>query len=143
MDLGSPPCPHRLPRDSQSVCLEQRRERSGREPGRAKRTAQPISVLSTRGPECSSPGSSQKDSAVPGGSAVKGLPARVNPPEMQRRRDRSRGREDPLGKEMATRSTICAWEIPWTEALPGLLDWGCKGSGATERSLLSSTTLRF
>ena len=27
----------------------------------------------------------------------------------------SLGREDPLQKEMATRSSILAWEIPWTE----------------------------
>ena len=25
------------------------------------------------------------------------------------------GREDPLEKEMATHSSILAWEIPWTE----------------------------
>ena len=27
---------------------------------------------------------------------------------------RSRGREDPLEKEMATHSSILAWRIPWT-----------------------------
>ena len=27
----------------------------------------------------------------------------------------SLGREDPLEKEMATHSSILAWEIPWTE----------------------------
>ena len=31
---------------------------------------------------------------------------------------RSLGGEDTLEKEMATRSSILAWEIPWTE-LPG------------------------
>ena len=30
------------------------------------------------------------------------------------------GREDPLEKEMATQSSILAWEIPWTEE-PGRL----------------------
>ena len=30
-------------------------------------------------------------------------------------RVRSLGREDPLEKEMATHSSILAWEIPWTE----------------------------
>ena len=25
------------------------------------------------------------------------------------------GREEPLGKEMTTHSSILAWEIPWTE----------------------------
>ena len=28
---------------------------------------------------------------------------------------RSLGQEDPLEKEMATHSSILAWEIPWTE----------------------------
>ena len=32
------------------------------------------------------------------------------------------GRKDPLEKEMATHSSILAWEIPWTEE-PGCL-WG-------------------
>ena len=32
----------------------------------------------------------------------------------------SLGREDPLEKEMATHSSILAWEIPWTEE-PGEL----------------------
>ena len=26
------------------------------------------------------------------------------------------GEEDPLGEEMATRSNILAWEVPWTGA---------------------------
>ena len=30
------------------------------------------------------------------------------------------GREDPLEKEMATDSSILAWEIPWTEEPGGL-----------------------
>ena len=33
---------------------------------------------------------------------------------------RSLGREDPLEKEMATRSSSLPWEIPWTEG-PGEL----------------------
>ena len=32
----------------------------------------------------------------------------------------SLGWEDPLEKEMATRSSILAWEIPWTEGPGGL-----------------------
>ena len=32
----------------------------------------------------------------------------------------SLGREDPLEKEMATYSSILAWEIPWTKELGGL-----------------------
>ena len=34
--------------------------------------------------------------------------------------DQSLGREDPLEKEMPTRSGILAWRIPWTEE-PGRL----------------------
>ena len=30
------------------------------------------------------------------------------------------GQEDPLEKEMATHSSIVAWEIPWTEEPGGL-----------------------
>ena len=32
----------------------------------------------------------------------------------------SLGQEDPLEKEMATYSSILAWEIPWTEEPGGL-----------------------
>ena len=35
-------------------------------------------------------------------------------------RARPLGQEDLLEKEMATYSTILAWEIPWTEEPPGL-----------------------
>ena len=45
----------------------------------------------------------------PGGSAVKNLPA------MQETWVLSLDQEDPLGKEMATHSSILAREIPWTE----------------------------
>ena len=45
---------------------------------------------------------------------VKNLPAKKEI-EVQ-----SLGREDPLGKEMATHSGILAWEIPWTEEPGGL-----------------------
>ena len=31
-----------------------------------------------------------------------------------------------LEKEMATHSSIVAWEIPWTESLMGYSSWGCK-----------------
>ena len=41
-------------------------------------------------------------------------------PEIQETRVRSLGWEDPLEKEMATRSSVLAWEIPWTED-PGKL----------------------
>ena len=32
--------------------------------------------------------------------------------------------EDPLEKEMATYSSILAWEIPWTEEPGGYSPWG-------------------
>ena len=38
-----------------------------------------------------------------------------NPPAKQEMQVRSLGWEDPLEQEMATHSTILAWEIPWTE----------------------------
>ena len=47
-----------------------------------------------------------------GGSVVK------NPPtvqELQETQVQSLGQEDPLEAEMATHSSILAWEIPWTE----------------------------
>ena len=50
----------------------------------------------------------------PGGSAVKNLPA------MQETWVLSLGREDPLEKELATHSSMLAWEIPWTEEPGGL-----------------------
>ena len=40
--------------------------------------------------------------------------------ETQEPRVRSLGWEDPLEKEMATCSSILAWEIPWTEEPGGL-----------------------
>ena len=49
-----------------------------------------------------------------GGSAVK------NSPAMQEMQFQSLGWEDPLEEEMATYSSILAWEIPWTEE-PGRL----------------------
>ena len=45
---------------------------------------------------------------------------------------RSLGLKDPLEKEMATRSSILAWRIPWTEELGGLQSWGRKKSDTTE-----------
>ena len=48
------------------------------------------------------------------GSAVKNTPAKQ---EMQ---VQSLGWEDPLEKEMATHSSILAWEILWTEESGGL-----------------------
>ena len=50
----------------------------------------------------------------PGSSVVKNLFAK------QETQVRFLGQEDPLEKEMATHSSILAWEIPWTEE-PGEL----------------------
>ena len=45
---------------------------------------------------------------------------------------RSLGREDPLEEEMATHSSILAWEIPWTEEPDRLQLWGRKESDTAE-----------
>ena len=54
-----------------------------------------------------------------GNSVVKNPPAQVQ----------SLGWEDPLEKEMATYSSILAWEIPWTEETGGLQRMGLKRVG--------------
>ena len=41
----------------------------------------------------------------------------------------SLGREDPLKKEMATHSSVFAWEIPWTEEPGGLQSVGLQRVG--------------
>ena len=41
---------------------------------------------------------------------------------------RSLGQEDPLEKEMATHSSILAWEIPWTKEPGGLQSMGFQKS---------------
>ena len=43
---------------------------------------------------------------------------------MQERQDWSLGWEDPLEKEMATHSSVIAWEIPWIEEPGGLQSMG-------------------
>ena len=43
-----------------------------------------------------------------------------NPPALQETSVWSLGGEDSLEKEMATHSSILAWEIPWTEEPGGL-----------------------
>ena len=45
---------------------------------------------------------------------------------MQETRVQSVGWKDPLGEEMATHSSILAWEISWTEEPGGLQSMGCK-----------------
>ena len=44
---------------------------------------------------------------------VKNLPAMQETQETQEMQVQSLGQEDPLEKEMATHSSILAWEIPW------------------------------
>ena len=46
----------------------------------------------------------------------------------QETRVQSLGQEDPLEKEMATQSSILAWEIPWTEEPGGLQSMGLQKS---------------
>ena len=48
---------------------------------------------------------------------IKNLPANA---ETQETRVQSLGQEDPLEKEMATHSSLPAWEIPWSEEPGGL-----------------------
>ena len=43
-----------------------------------------------------------------------------NLPAMQETQVQSLGREDALEKEVATRSSVLAWRIPWTEEPGGL-----------------------
>ena len=64
---------------------------------------------------------------------VKNLPAKKkkkkNLPAMRGTWVRSLGQEDPLEKEMATRSSILAWRIPWTEKPGGLQSTGSQRVG--------------
>ena len=46
--------------------------------------------------------------------------------EIRETRVPSLGQEDPLEKEVATHSSILAWEIPWTEEPGG--PWGSQKS---------------
>ena len=52
---------------------------------------------------------------------IKNLPAMQ---ETQETRVRSLGWENPLEKEIATHSSILAWNIPWAEDPGGLLSTG-------------------
>ena len=67
----------------------------------------------------------------PGGAVVK------NPAAKQETWVWFLGQEDPLEKEMATHSSIPAWEIPWTEEPGGLQSVGLqrvRHDSATERA---------
>ena len=52
-----------------------------------------------------------------------------NLPAMRETQVRSLGREDPLEEEMATHSSILAWDISWTEEAGGLQSMGSQGVG--------------
>ena len=54
-----------------------------------------------------------------------------NVPAMQETWVQFLGWEDPLEKEMATHSSILAWEIPWTEEPGRLKSMGSKESDVT------------
>ena len=61
------------------------------------------------------------------GTSIKPPPVALTvkrPPVMQETQVRSLGGEDPLQKGMATRSSILAWRIPWTEEPGGLQHMG-------------------
>ena len=60
----------------------------------------------------------QQQQNTMGGSVAK------NPPAKQKIRLWSLGQEDALEKEMATHSSILAWEIPWTDKPGGLQSTG-------------------
>ena len=49
--------------------------------------------------------------------------------EIQEIQFQALGREDPLGKEMATHSSILAWKIPWTEDSGGVQSVGSQRVG--------------
>ena len=51
-----------------------------------------------------------------------------NPPATQETWVRSLAQEDALKEEMATHSSILAWEIPWTEDPDGLQSIGSQKS---------------
>ena len=48
----------------------------------------------------------------------------------------SLGGEDPLGREMATHSSIHAWEIPWTEESGGLQSMGLQTTRLNNKEYL-------
>ena len=51
------------------------------------------------------------------------------------------GWEDPIEKEMATHSSILAWEIPWTEEPGGLYSMGSQTQLSMHNSL--NLSLRY
>ena len=65
------------------------------------------------------------------GSVVKSMPAMQVTQEMW---VQSLGWEDPLEEEMATHSSILAWESHGQRSLVGYSPWGCKELDTTEHT---------
>ena len=63
-------------------------------------------------------------------------------PTMQETWVQSLGQEDPLEKEMATHSSIPAWEIPWTKEPGGLQSMGSQRVRHDWVTLLHFTSLQ-
>ena len=55
----------------------------------------------------------------------------MRPPVIEESWVQSLGQEDTLEKEMATRSSILDWEIPWTEEPGGLQSMGSQALDPT------------
>ena len=62
---------------------------------------------------------------------------------MQETQVQSLGGEDPLEKEMATYSSILAWETPWTERLGRLQSMGLKKSQTQFSSYTTSNQEKY
>ena len=60
-----------------------------------------------------------------------------DPPAMQETQVQSLGREDALGKGMATHSSILAWRIPWTEEPGGPQSMGSRRVGHDQATIAS------
>ena len=56
---------------------------------------------------------------------------------------RSLGQEDPREKEMATRSSILAWRIPWTKEPGGQQSMGSQDLDMTRQSLVAQMVKRL
>ena len=68
--------------------------------------------------------------AFPSDSGVK------NPPAIQETWVGSLSQKDAMEKEMASYSSIFAWEIPWTRSLAGYSPWGHKRAGHNNNNSL-------
>ena len=66
-----------------------------------------------------------------------------NLPAIQETQVQSLGWEDPLEKGMATKSTIFAWRIPWTEEPGKLQSMSHRESDMTEQLTLCPINLAF